>query len=50
MRMKKIAVVLTTIAFIAATPVSVLAVPDVGGDPIHTEEDTFSAGGWSMMA
>ena len=48
--MKKIAVVLTTIALIAATPISVFAVPDVGGDPIHTEEDTFSAGGWSMTA
>jgi hypothetical protein len=42
-------VILPAMAFIAAVPVSALAAnPDIGGDPVYTEQDYFSAGDWGM--
>ena len=43
-------VVTAAIVFIAALPLNVLAQPSIGGDPVHTEEDYFSAGSWGMTA
>ena len=42
-RMKKLAAILTAIVFIVTVPVSAVLVPDIGGDPIHTQaNDDFS--------
>jgi len=49
--MRRLVVILAAISFIAALPVSALAeVPDIGGDPVHTDQDYFSAGEWGMTA
>jgi len=40
--MRRLAVLVAAMALIVAVPVDVLAVPDIGGDPIHTQEDYFS--------
>jgi hypothetical protein len=48
--MRRSIVVTAAIAFIAAFPLNVLAIPNIGGDPIHTEEDYFSAGEWGLTA
>lgn len=46
--MRKLAIVLTAIVFIVNFPVSTEAVPVIGGNPIHTEEDYFTAGLWGL--
>jgi len=48
--MRRSIVVTAAIAFIVAFPLNVLAIPNIGGDPIHTEEDYFSAGEWGLTA
>jgi len=49
--MKRLAVILAAIGFIVGVPTNVLAInPSIGGDPVHTEEDYFSAGEWGMTA
>ncbi len=49
--MRRFVVTIAAIAFIAALPINVLAVPDIdGSDPIHTETDYFAAGSWEMTA
>jgi len=45
--MRRLAVLVAASMFVVAFPVSVLAV-DIGGDPIHTEEDYFSEGLWGL--
>lgn len=48
--MRRIGVILAALVFMGGTPVSIWADnPDVGGDPIHTEEDYFSGGTWEMV-
>jgi hypothetical protein len=40
--------VLAAIALIAAVSAGAFAHPDIGGDPIDTDKDYFSAGDWAM--
>lgn len=48
--MRRLTIVTAAIALIATLPLNVLAIPNIGGDPIHTEEDYFSAGEWGLTA
>lgn len=49
--MRRLAVVLATTVLIGGAPVSTMAAnPDIGGDPIYTEQDYFTAGDWGMTA
>jgi len=50
MIVRRLGVIAAAIAFIVVIPVNVLAVPNIGGDPIYTEEDHFAAGSWEMTA
>jgi hypothetical protein len=47
--MRRLSVVLAVIVFIGGVSSTAVAVnPDIGGDPVYTEEDLFSAGSWQM--
>ena len=49
--MRRLAIVLAAVIVAAGIPVTAMAVnPDIGGDPVYTEEDYFSAGDWGMTA
>jgi len=47
---RRLAVILAAIGFIVGVPTNVLANPSIGGDPVHTDQDYFSAGEWGMTA
>ena len=47
--MRSLGGVVAALVMLVAFPVSVLAQnPDIGGDPIHTEEDYFTEGLWGL--
>ena len=47
--MNRLAIGLVTISLLGILSAdSLMAVPIIGGDPIYTREDIFSAGGWAM--
>ena len=49
--MRRLAIVLAAVIVAAGIPVTAMAVnPDIGGDPVYTVEDYFSAGDWGMTA
>jgi len=48
--MKRLTVILAAAIVTAGTSINTLSAnPDIGGDPIYTEKDYFSAGDWAMM-
>ena len=49
--MRRLSIVLAAVIVAAGIPVTAVAQnPDIGGDPVYTEEDYFSAGDWGMTA